>query len=169
MGAAFFYTHTQGIFPSPEMSNKLLIYFVKEFPSGTREQFLTNCKNGEYDDVVVIYRSNASTKHTGRFDKELVSALPKSVKYIVHNGAGYDNIDVPVVTEAGTFLPSRFYKTMLTDWLVKRNCCIEHTRRREQCHRRRRHIPHDRSLAPCPCSSYCYPGWTMGRQVWPRP
>lgn len=74
---------------------------VKEFPSGTREQFLANCKNGEYDDVVVIYRSNVSTKYTGRFDKELVSALPKSVKYIVHNGAGYDNIDVPVVTEAG--------------------------------------------------------------------
>lgn len=84
--------------------------FCQEFPSGTREQFLANCKNGEYDDVVVIYRSNTSTKYTGRFDKELVSALPKSVKYIVHNGAGYDNIDVPVVTEAGMSLPSRFYK-----------------------------------------------------------
>lgn len=85
--------------------------FLKEFPSGTREQFLANCKNGEYDDVVVIYRSNTSTKYTGRFDKELVSALPKSVKYIVHNGAGYDNIDVPVVTEAGASLLLQMYTT----------------------------------------------------------
>ncbi|RAO66298.1 uncharacterized protein BHQ10_002310 [Talaromyces amestolkiae] len=90
----------------PEWEQLSSTLTLKEFPSGTREQFLTNCKNGEYDDVVVIYRSNASTKHTGRFDKELVSALPKSVKYIVHNGAGYDNIDVPVVTEAGIAVSS---------------------------------------------------------------
>jgi D-3-phosphoglycerate dehydrogenase len=65
---------------------------------------------------MVIYRSNVSTKYTGRFDEELISALPKSVKYIVHNGAGYDNIDVPVVTEAGTSLPSLLqgYVSMLT-------------------------------------------------------
>lgn len=102
------FTLTLKVFPPPfskRFTNRLFI--EQEFPSGTREQFLANCKNGEYDDVVVIYRSNVSTKHTGRFDKELVSALPKSVKYIVHNGAGYDNIDVPVVTEAGTFPATR--------------------------------------------------------------
>ncbi|KAF5016680.1 hypothetical protein F66182_11566, partial [Fusarium sp. NRRL 66182] len=90
----------------PEWEQLSSTLTLKEFPSGTREQFLANCKNGEYDDVVVIYRSNTSTKYTGRFDKELVSALPKSVKYIVHNGAGYDNIDVPVVTEAGIAVSS---------------------------------------------------------------
>ncbi|KAE8554169.1 hypothetical protein EYB25_002707 [Talaromyces marneffei] len=90
----------------PEWEQLSSTLTLKEFPSGTREQFLSNCKNGEYDDVVVIYRSNLSTKYTGRFDKELVSALPKSVKYIVHNGAGYDNIDVPVVTEAGIAVSS---------------------------------------------------------------
>jgi D-3-phosphoglycerate dehydrogenase len=90
----------------PEWEQLSSTLTLKEFPSGTREQFLANCKNGEYDDVVVIYRSNVSTKHTGRFDKELVSALPKSVKYIVHNGAGYDNIDVPAVTEAGIAVSS---------------------------------------------------------------
>jgi glyoxylate reductase len=26
----------------------------------------------------------------GLFDKELIEALPKSLKYICHNGAGYD-------------------------------------------------------------------------------
>lgn len=31
---------------------------------------------------------------TGPFDEELVAKLPSSLKYICHNGAGYDNIDV---------------------------------------------------------------------------
>ena len=34
----------------------------QEFPSGSREDFIRNCKNGEYNDVVALYRSNASTK-----------------------------------------------------------------------------------------------------------
>jgi D-3-phosphoglycerate dehydrogenase len=53
--------------------------------------------------VVAIYRSNSSNKYTGPFNSELVSVLPKSVKYICHNGAGYDNIEVPAVTAAGEF------------------------------------------------------------------
>lgn len=107
-GSSFLpYSHSRYSIFSFQRKKKVFQYaylILKEFPSGTREQFLANCKNGEYDDVVVIYRSNTSTKYTGRFDKELVSVLPKSVKYIVHNGAGYDNIDVPVVTEAGASL-----------------------------------------------------------------
>ena len=35
---------------------------AQEFPSGTREDFIQNCKSGQYDDVVAIYRSNASNK-----------------------------------------------------------------------------------------------------------
>jgi glyoxylate reductase len=38
---------------------------------------------------------------TGPFDSTLISVLPKSLKYIVHNGAGYDNIDIPTCTEHG--------------------------------------------------------------------
>lgn len=34
----------------------------QEFPSGTREEFIENCKAGKYDDVVALYRSNNSTK-----------------------------------------------------------------------------------------------------------
>ncbi|KAL1994151.1 hypothetical protein VTN49DRAFT_2820 [Thermomyces lanuginosus] len=79
---------------------------LKEFPEGGREKFLQNCKSGQYDDVIAIYRSNISTKHTGPFDRELISALPKSVKYICHNGAGYDNIDVDAATEAGIAISS---------------------------------------------------------------
>jgi lactate dehydrogenase-like 2-hydroxyacid dehydrogenase len=38
---------------------------------------------------------------TGPFDAELISLLPKSLKYICHNGAGYDNIDIPACSEKG--------------------------------------------------------------------
>lgn len=36
---------------------------------------------------------------TGPFDSTLVAALPQSVKYIVHNGAGYDNIQIDACTK----------------------------------------------------------------------
>ena len=48
-----------------------------------------------------IYRSNESTSKTGPFDEELVQVLPKSLKYIAHNGAGYDNIQVAACTQRG--------------------------------------------------------------------
>lgn len=38
---------------------------------------------------------------TGPFDASLISALPPSLKYICHNGAGYDNIDVAACTTRG--------------------------------------------------------------------
>jgi glyoxylate reductase len=81
-------------------------YTLKEFRKGTRDQFLTNCKNGEYKDIVGLYRSNASVSETGNFDKDLLSQLPKSLKYIAHNGAGYDNIDVEAFTNAGIQISS---------------------------------------------------------------
>lgn len=74
-------------------------YNLKEFRSGGRQKFLANLKAGEYDDVVALYRSNTSVSETGPFDAELVALLPKSLKYICHNGAGYDNIDTKVINE----------------------------------------------------------------------
>ncbi|PYI08076.1 hypothetical protein BO78DRAFT_395951 [Aspergillus sclerotiicarbonarius CBS 121057] len=84
-----------------EWSDLSAILTLKEFPSGTREDFLRNCRDGHYDDVVALYRSNTSTKFTGPFDAELLAVLPPSLKYICHNGAGYDNIDVAACTEKG--------------------------------------------------------------------
>lgn len=72
---------------------------MQEYGSGSREEFIEKCKSGDFDDVVGIYRSNESTSVTGPFNKELVAALPRSLKYIAHNGAGYDNIDVAACTE----------------------------------------------------------------------
>ncbi|PWN88793.1 hypothetical protein FA10DRAFT_296259 [Acaromyces ingoldii] len=56
---------------------------------------------GEYDDIAGIYRhfgAGRSVKLTGRFDAELVAALPKSMRFIVHNGAGYDQLDVAALS-----------------------------------------------------------------------
>lgn len=85
-------THTNKEWQS--LSSK---YTLKEFRQGNRSQFLSNLKSGEYNDVVGLYRSNTSVAQTGAFDAELVSQLPKSLKFICHNGAGYDNIDVQAV------------------------------------------------------------------------
>ncbi|KAK2591363.1 hypothetical protein QQS21_010939 [Conoideocrella luteorostrata] len=72
---------------------------VKQVTSGNREEFIRDCDNGKYDNVVAISRTYDSVQLTGRFDAELVSRLPTSVKFISHNGAGYDQIDVQACTD----------------------------------------------------------------------
>jgi len=67
---------------------------LKTFTGTTRAEFLEKCADGSYSDVVALYRSNESTSLTGPFDEEIVAKLPSSLKYICHNGAGYDNIDI---------------------------------------------------------------------------
>jgi D-3-phosphoglycerate dehydrogenase len=74
---------------------------LKEFTGITRNEFLEKCGDGSWSDVVAVYRSNESTALTGPFDAELVRKLPASVKYICHNGAGYDNVDVAACTSHG--------------------------------------------------------------------
>ena len=67
--------------------------------------------------MVAVFRSNESTivsmrsvliRHpltfrqvTGPFTEEILSVLPPTVKFICHNGAGYDNIDVEACTRRG--------------------------------------------------------------------
>lgn len=63
-------------------------------------------KAGDFNGVVVIYRSNESTSVTGPFNQELVQLLPSSVKFICHNGAGYDNIDVKACSSKGIQISS---------------------------------------------------------------
>ncbi|GKT51295.1 putative 2-hydroxyacid dehydrogenase [Colletotrichum spaethianum] len=64
----------------------------------SRAEFLDECRSGAFDGVKAIYRTFASVKTTGRIDAELVAALPESVSFICHNGAGYDQIDIPACT-----------------------------------------------------------------------
>ncbi|KAL7908417.1 D-isomer specific 2-hydroxyacid dehydrogenase [Trichoderma velutinum] len=64
-----------------------------------RAEFIEECTSGKLDGVVVICdRAPSSLATTGRYDEELIQALPKSLKFICHNGAGYDNIHVSACT-----------------------------------------------------------------------
>ena len=79
---------------------------LHEYPDGNREDFLSRCKKGEFDGVYALYRSNDSNAITGDFNAELLDALPKSVKFVCHNGAGYNNIDVLACTKRGLSVSS---------------------------------------------------------------
>ena len=79
---------------------------LHEYPDGNREDFLAKCKSGEFDGIYALYRSNDSNPITGDFNAELLDALPKSLKYVCHNGAGYNNIDVAACTKRGISVSS---------------------------------------------------------------
>ncbi|TYJ52852.1 hypothetical protein B9479_006532 [Cryptococcus floricola] len=68
--------------------------------SKNRDDFIRDLGT-KYKDVTGIYRhfkASESIKITGHFDEELVSHLPESLRFIAHNGAGYDQIDIPSCT-----------------------------------------------------------------------
>ena len=54
--------------------------------SRSRKEFLEECKSGKFEGVLVTYRTFNSVDITGRFDEELVPLLPKSLKFVCHNG-----------------------------------------------------------------------------------
>jgi glyoxylate reductase len=66
-----------------------------------RAEFLAECKSGALDGVVVAYRTFDSIAVTGNVDAELLSALPPSLRFVCHNGAGYDSVDVAASTARG--------------------------------------------------------------------
>ncbi|KAF9469996.1 D-isomer specific 2-hydroxyacid dehydrogenase [Collybia nuda] len=73
--------------------------------SPTRSEFLKECSpGGKYFDIVGIYRENGSSDKIGVFDRELINGLPPSVKWIAHNGAGYDPVDVHACIARGIYL-----------------------------------------------------------------
>jgi hypothetical protein len=70
--------------------------------SQTRKHFLDNLTgSGKYSDVVGFYRHNSSADRINIFDAELINQLPSSCKWIAHNGAGYDQIDVDACKKRG--------------------------------------------------------------------
>ncbi|KAL2353958.1 glyoxylate reductase [Cryomyces antarcticus] len=62
--------------------------------ASNRAKFIEECKSGKYDGVKAAYRTFASVSVTGLWDEELVNVLPKSLEFVAHNGAGYDQIDI---------------------------------------------------------------------------
>lgn len=70
--------------------------------SPDRADFISNLKpGGKYEGIVGLYRHNISADCIGVFDQEIIGALPSSVKWIAHNGAGYDQIDVAACKAKG--------------------------------------------------------------------
>lgn len=51
-----------------------------------RADFIAECGSGALDGVSVTYRTFDSAKITGKVDSELLDALPKSIKFLCHNG-----------------------------------------------------------------------------------
>ncbi|KAL9580629.1 MAG: hypothetical protein Q9212_004378, partial [Teloschistes hypoglaucus] len=61
--------------------------------------FLSECRSGAFDGAKAVYRTFPSVSITGRIEGEVVEALAAAgVRFIAHNGAGYDQIDVPACT-----------------------------------------------------------------------
>lgn len=59
---------------------------VLEARAENRIDFLQQCQAGAFDGALVVYRTFESVEFTGRFNEEVVWALPASVKFVCHNG-----------------------------------------------------------------------------------
>lgn len=57
--------------------------------------------SGEYS---TSNETNCWTKVAGKFDEEFIQRLPRSCKFICHNGAGYDQIDTHACAKRGITL-----------------------------------------------------------------
>ena len=55
----------------------------------SRQEFFEECKSGAFDKVVAAYRTFQSVAITGLIDEELIPYLPKSLKFLAHNGMTY--------------------------------------------------------------------------------
>lgn len=73
---------------------------VVECTSALRAEFIEDLQN-KYRDIVGITRTFHSISQTGRFDAELASHFPPSLKAVCHTGAGYDQIDVEPLSARG--------------------------------------------------------------------
>lgn len=57
-----------------------------ETQAKNRAEFVEECKTGKYDGVVAAYRTFGSVDVTGMIDGELCKVLPKSLRFLAHNG-----------------------------------------------------------------------------------
>lgn len=69
--------------------------------SASRLDFMAESRSGAYDGCTVAYRTFDSVQVTGIIDSELLDALPDTLRFICHNGAGYDQIRIPACTAHG--------------------------------------------------------------------
>ncbi|KXX82051.1 Glyoxylate reductase 1 [Madurella mycetomatis] len=69
--------------------------------STNRADFLEEAASGAFEGCIAAYRTFDSFEVTGKVDDELLTALPASLRFICHNGAGYDQVDVQACTARG--------------------------------------------------------------------
>ncbi|KOS19449.1 putative 2-hydroxyacid dehydrogenase [Escovopsis weberi] len=69
-----------------------------------RQAFIEECRSGAFDGVTVAYRSFDAFNITGFLDHEVLKELPKTLKFICSNGAGYDQLDVDACTAHSVFV-----------------------------------------------------------------
>lgn len=69
--------------------------------STSRSSFLAEASSGAFAGCTVAYRTFESFSITGQIDTELLATLPPSLGFICHNGAGYDQINIPACTARG--------------------------------------------------------------------
>lgn len=69
--------------------------------STNRVDFLAEAASGAFEGCVAAYRTFESFEVTGKIDADVLDALPRSLRFICHNGAGYDQVDVKACTAHG--------------------------------------------------------------------
>ncbi|KAF6236695.1 hypothetical protein HO173_004986 [Letharia columbiana] len=70
--------------------------------SDNPSDFLKECRSGAFNGVRAAYRTFNSVKITGRIEGEVCEELGKAgLRFLAHNGAGYDQCDIPDCTKAG--------------------------------------------------------------------
>lgn len=80
-----------------------------------RPAFLNHLRKRTWGDFVAIMRPFWNTGgEMGRWDRELISLLPKSVKVSASAGAGYDWVDTDILAEYGTFQASRLLPLLIS-------------------------------------------------------
>jgi hypothetical protein len=67
----------------------------KHMQSANRDELFKDlAPGGRYADITGIYHEHESHHKIGLPDRQMILALPQSVKWIAHKGAGYDQFDV---------------------------------------------------------------------------
>ena len=87
-----------------------------------REEFMRALKERRWGDFHAIFRPFWNTGgEMGRWDRELIPLLPKSVKIMASAGAGYDWADVDVFAEHGmssfVYFLVGFFTCLFRGWL----------------------------------------------------
>jgi hypothetical protein len=76
------------VWASAEVKELEESYQVLVLDSPDRATFIKELTNGKYSNISAIYRHNSSAGAVGFYDAEIIDALPPSLKYLCHNGAG---------------------------------------------------------------------------------